>query len=624
MVYDNLPPIPIPEDAYVNSNDGRVFVYILDADSNKKQKVIGYVTNEDDRLMVTNTFFRDFYPKIWADSYPSEPEKQYELSIGLYALVLSVISDTKLQDALHSSYGQKHANAILDYSMFQIKDKSSATQLYEDTMYSEVLFAKQLYSDSWYSGFFKTAVGPDDHYLFRTLWMKEIAGRGVKSVWLCIDGSNNDCQLSDGDMAESGKAKSHNTNKKIVGYMFAISATDGRPVTYIDYEGSVPDSKAFQTMATFLSGYGINVEGVILDRGFPTENVLQTIEHFKWKYVVMLPQDNHGHQCMMKEHGNEIRWRSMYLVGEEGLFGAADVKRLFTTHDRTSRICLYFDGVSGSKQSVKLNRAIIAEKKRIEDAFASGKKNISAANGLKKYLNVDNKQRTVEPRYAEWDRAMSAKGFYSIAVSEGITPEQADRLYGLRSYSESVYSILKSQEGNDTTRVHSEKGLKSKIAISFITTIIRTEILIKCRGLGLDTNVMLKKLDRIKLLLMGNGTYNFVKNLTRQQTDLFEAYGINNDSFYEYARQVNKRLEKKGYKGMVTHKVATKATASSIKNSHVRGGNRRQSTVVVKEHVEVSAPKNKGGRPKGSKDTKPRKGRSDKGLKRGSYKKTKN
>lgn len=38
----------------------------------------------------------------------------------------------------------------------------------------------------------------------------------------------------------------------------------------------------------------------------------------------------------------------------------------------------------------------------------------------------------------------------------------------------------------------------------------------------------------------------------------------------------------------------------------------------------VSQPKRKAGRPKGSKDTKPRKPRSDKGKKRGAYKKRSN
>ena len=289
------------------------------------------------------------------------------------------------------------------------------------------------------------------------------------------------------------------------------------------------------------------------------------------------------------------------------MFGIADEKQLFKEHDRISKICLYFDGISGSRQSLKLNKAAISEKKRIMDAFAKGRANVAANKSLKKYLAVDESQKTVEPVYPEWDRAMSGKGYYSMAVSKGITAEQADRLYNLRMYSESVYSILKSQEGSDTTRVHSVKGLKSKIAVSFITTIIRTEILIKCKELGLDTNVMLKKLGRVKLLLMGDGTYNFVKNLTQQQEELFGAYDINNDCFYEYAKNVNRRLEKKGYKGNISHKVAEKNGTATMKNSHARGGNRKAAAEHLKDSIGEEKVKNKGGRPKGSKDTKPRK-----------------
>ena len=59
--------------------------------------------------------------------------------------------------------------------------------------------------------------------------------------------------------------------------MYAVDAESGRPVTFFVYEGSAPDNRAFYRMSTFLHNSEIDVEGVILDRNFATDDIIQTI-----------------------------------------------------------------------------------------------------------------------------------------------------------------------------------------------------------------------------------------------------------------------------------------------------------------------------------------------------------
>lgn len=40
-------------------------------------------------------------------------------------------------------------------------------------------------------------------------WLKRFAVQGGTKVWLCIDGSNNDCTISESRVAEPGNSKSH-------------------------------------------------------------------------------------------------------------------------------------------------------------------------------------------------------------------------------------------------------------------------------------------------------------------------------------------------------------------------------------------------------------------------------
>ena len=390
-------------------------------------------------------------------------------------------------------YDKTDPDSILDYAMFSVMHRSDVTQIYEPTMRKEVLFANKLYSDSWYSRFFSKKISEDQHHLFRIKWVEHLVKNGLQHVWISIDGSNNDCEVRNSFLAKYGFPKSHNSNKKIVGYMYAVDAETGQPVTYFVYDGSVPDCQAFQKMAAFLRGFNITIDGIILDRGFAVEEVFRTIAENKWNYVIMLPTDISGHTEMVKEYQETIRWKSKYMMDDEVLFGISDTKRIFSTHERTSTICTYFDGANGSIQSVRLSKQILASKKRITKAIKNGSR-ASVPRNLRKYLSIEGEgpERKLIEHHNEWDKCMAGKGFFSLAVSDDITPNRANKLYKMRDTSETQFCILKSQEGGHTSRVHKTEGIYSKFAILFIASIIRYEIEKSCKQLDLDTNAFIQ------------------------------------------------------------------------------------------------------------------------------------
>ena len=323
--------------------------------------------------MIPNRYFRDFYPELYSKAYPERKVPAHEMSVGMYALTLGIATKTGLYEDLRNIYGTQYVNAILDYAMFCVQHQSNVTQVFERAMARNVLFSDKLRSDSWYSDFFSKKVSEDQHHAFRIRRIQRLAAAGLKKVWLSIDGSNNDCEARQSELAQFGFPKSHNNSKTIVGYMYAVDAATGEPVTYFTYNGSVPDCQAFQKISVFLNSFHIEIEGVILDRGFAVPAVFDSIESYGWKYVIMLPSDVYAHKQMMQDHADEIRWHSDYLL-DSGMFGTADTKQLFRTNERKSRTCLYFDGASGSEQSMKLIRKILSERRKILKAIAGGNK----------------------------------------------------------------------------------------------------------------------------------------------------------------------------------------------------------------------------------------------------------
>ena len=485
--------------------------------------------------MIPNRYFRDFYPELYSKSYPERKLPAHEMSVGMYALTLGIATETGLYDDLRNIYGTQ---------------------------------SDKLHSDSWYSDFFSKKISEDQHHAFRIRRIERLVAAGLKKVWLSIDGSNNDCEARQSELAQFGFPKSHNKSKTVVGYMYAVDAATGEPVTYFAYNGSVPDCQAFQKISVFLNSFHIEIEGVILDRGFAVPAVFDSIESYGWKYVIMLPSDAYAHRQMMQEHADEIRWHSDYLL-DSAMFGTADTKQLFRTNDRKSRTCLYFDGASGSEQSMKLIRKILSERRKILKAIAGGNKErrkilkaiaggnkASVSRDLQKYLSIDGQSpdRTLRLNTAAFDESMSSKGFFSMAVSEGISPSLGDTLYRMRDTSETQFSILKTQEGGAATYVHFTGGIQ-----------------------------------------------------------LFGEFSVDQDDLERIAREYNSRSNTDAKSPDRRLPDDRKPVIQS--NTHKRG-RPRKITPAIAESEDGDRVKSKGGRPKGKKDSKPRKPRSDKGVPR--------
>ena len=110
-----------------------------------------------------------------------------------------------------------------------------------------------------------------------------------------------------------------------------MDAVSGKPVTYQVNNGGMVDSKAFQKVITVLKGAGMTVEGIILDRGFCSHDVLTAIRESGYAYILMLKSDTYGHTRMLGEHSEDIRWKVTNAVSENGIFGIKSKGKVFGT-----------------------------------------------------------------------------------------------------------------------------------------------------------------------------------------------------------------------------------------------------------------------------------------------------
>ena len=229
---------------------------------------------------------------------------------------------------------------------------------------------------------------------------------------------------------------------------------------------------------------------------------------------------------------------------------------------------------------------------------------------------------------AALDGSMSSMGFFSMAVSDGISPSDALRL--CRMPEASGLGIPVGEEGGSGLGIPvGEEGgsgqagraacSPGRLAMLFISGIVRSEFMQACRKYGLSEAQALRSLSEVRLLSSGNDQYEAVRGVPDDALRLLGEFSIDADSLERIAAEYSSRS--RADERNPDRRLPDDGRPLTRSNSH-RRGRPPKAAPEKSENGGVSggdAPetvKSKGGRPKGKKDSKPRKPRSDRGVPR--------
>ena len=502
---------------------------------------------------------------------------------------------------------------------------------------------------------------------------KDCAGEGYAggdSARACDAACAGDSEHRKTEACESAACEPGSANRppkgNAVSYVYAVNENDGRPLTYFEYAGravdsefasagSEPfDSKAFHEITLFLMDAGIEIAGIILDSGFCRDEVIKTIQDSGYDYVIMMKSDDFGHQAMVKKHGETIPWQPEYAVSDDGIFGISEETQLFKDHPETTGfVNLYFDGDRGSSQSIKLIREIRQEKRRLEAELFAGN-TASVPTGLENYIAIAQAGRIdagdagessgggtgaqyVSLNYQNWKRAMKGTGYFAAVSLRNYGAEECLRIYRMRDCSGALHAFMVSLEGFDEAGVYETKGVteseterdvnreeyrdaageaasrRSKFAVTFLGSIIRTEIALASRKLNLDPDDMIERMSRLRLLQTADSLYSYTRTYGTPELSLLNEFGLTPNHLEIMGSEYNKRINS-GIDDEI-RKIPECETAvfERRKRGRIKGSKNKKTLEREAEEARINGYrpkepplKKKAGRPKGSKDAVPR------------------
>ncbi len=373
-IYWNLHEIPIPNGARIFHSSNQIVHIYRDSNSKRRKLIIGsLITNLDGTYMMhPNENFKYIYPGLWKEYYNQGPSTSYEIHAGLFALVLGVAHKIGLYPLLYKVFGPEHANALMDFAMFSIFNQSNSAYLFSDAMTDQLLFSRKNLDDNWYSNFFSFVLDSNKIDEFRYQWLNLSSKKNVKKVWLCIDGSNDDCLMKNSEYAEKGNAKSGN-NVNVVSFIWAVCADSGRPIAWMVNPGGIHDAKAFDGIIKLLEASNINIEGVILDCGFVSQDAINLIEKLGFELIIKLKNSTAAYKKMIENYEDTIRYQVEHLVwnNKDGVrFGITDEVQLFNNSSSKYCVGLFFDPTNSNDRSTYFLHHLIDERKELEAMIA--------------------------------------------------------------------------------------------------------------------------------------------------------------------------------------------------------------------------------------------------------------
>ena len=614
MTYFNLNEIPLPEGARPDGN--RVYVFQEAGGGERVKLYIGIYANKVDGTFYPNNAFRLSFPDLWAQHYGSEQLTPYYLELGMHLVTLLIGHRNGIYPILHKAFGPQNGNALMDFAVYSIKDRQNVAYLFQPAMSRSVLFSKDRFDDDFLTKLFNKELSREKINDFKLAWLQACKERGLSEVWLTVDGSNNNCEI-DSPLAQEGKAKS-GKHITIVSYIWAVSAKDGTPITYFLNEGGTVDAKALTEVTTYLTGNGIAVKGVILDRAFVSHEVLDDIAG-KFEYVLKLKSDTYAHENMVNAYGQKIYWNINYLIGEDALFGITKGPwKLFEKYENKAYISLYFDGKNGSERKVTLYNKIYQAKQKAF-AMAENGERPEIGSAMNQYLKIEKlgihtteQDEELKCRYLVLaakgaSDVIFKKGFDSIASSQNMKPEETNTVYHLRDASEKQFMVSKSMLGSDVFRSHTTEGIESRELAVFLAAILRCDLMNACKRIGFDLDRMIGELDaKLFLIQMGNGIYTLINKSGKKIQQLLKYYGCTDDDLQVLTGDVTERERNHGIGVSQFHDLPEDIRKRNDKRrKQATGKSQGEGKQKGKqESNDVPYSPRKPGRPKGSKNRK--------------------
>jgi len=562
--------VPIPDSpgktTRKKSADGGTYIYHeIDRTYHKdkgytipRRVCMGKQDPADGSRMFPNEKYFEYFPAEPDAGTPEYPGSRSScLHAGTHVVVKRFLERYRILDWLQGRFGLKNGGLVMDLAIYLIVTEGNTAQHYPDYAYRHPLFTPgmRIYSDSKVGALLRDTITRDDTIAFTEWWNSSKDHRS--KVYMSYDSTNKLCQAGDIDMVEGGHSKSGHDGDPVFNVAIATDVKEKLPAFYEDYLGSIVDVSQLDRMVDKARALGYRNLGFILDRGYFSKYNIAYMDGNRFSFIIMMKgRKSLVSSIVLSVKGSFENKRSDY-IWEYSVSGTTVEERLYEGDTKARFFHVFHSEYNLARERHELElrlRKLSCELDRLlgkdcatlnlgrfEDFY-----NLEFSDEGKKRILV-----MYSEKAAKIEAMIDLFGYFCIISSDRMTARDALLLYKSRDSSEKLFAADKTFLGSKAERVQTEDSLRSKLFIEFLALIIRSRFYAcisdhvhatRTRRNYLNVVSVIKELQKIELIRIGDGVYRLDHAITARQKEILSIFGMGDDDMKAGCRSISNEL----------------------------------------------------------------------------------
>lgn len=562
--------VPIPEITgkitRKKSADGSIYLYLEIDRTYHKEKgytiprrvCIGKQDPKDKLRMFPNQKYVEYFPSEFAAITPQYSGSRSScLHAGTHVVVKRFLEKYRILDWLQGRFGLKNGGLVMDLAIYLIITEGNAAQHYPDYAYRHPLFtpAMRIYSDSKVGTLLKDTISRDDTIAFTEWWNSAKDHRN--KIYMTYDSTNKLCQAGDIDMVEGGHSKSGRDGDPIFNVAIATNVSEKLPAFYEDYLGSIVDVSQLDCMVDKAKGLGYRNLGFILDRGYFSKHNIAYMDSNRFSFIIMMKGKKPlVSSIVLSVKGRFENKRSNY-IWEYSANGTTVEQKLYESDGKSRFFHVFYSAYNHAKERHDLELKLRKLSCELDRLLGKDCSNLTLGK-FEEFYNLEftnEGSRRILVMYSEKadkiESMIDLFGYFCIISSDRMTARDALLLYKSRDSSEKLFAADKTFLGSKAERVQTEASLRSKLFIEFLALILRSRFYAyisdhvhatRTRRNYLNVISVIKELEKIELIRIGDGVYRLDHAITARQKEILSIFGMSDDDMKAECRNISNEL----------------------------------------------------------------------------------